>query len=45
MALERLDEGLWVAAAPQTFLGIELGSRMTECASLGVASSYTRWCP
>jgi len=29
MALERLDEGLWVAAAPQTFLGIELGSRMT----------------
>lgn len=29
MALERLDEGLWVAAAPTTFLGLHLGTRMT----------------
>jgi hypothetical protein len=28
-ALERLDEALWVAAAPQTFLGFHLGTRMT----------------
>jgi hypothetical protein len=28
-ALERLDEALWVAAAPQTFLGMHLGTRMT----------------
>lgn len=29
MALERFEEGLWVAAAPQTLLGVRLGSRMT----------------
>jgi len=29
MALERLDDGLWVAAAPQTLLGIHLWTRMT----------------
>jgi Domain of unknown function (DUF4336) len=29
MPLERFDEGLWVAAAPQTLLGVRLGSRMT----------------
>jgi len=29
MALERLDEGLWVAPAPQRFLGLQLGTRMT----------------
>lgn len=28
-ALERLDDALWVAAAPQTFLGMHLGTRMT----------------
>jgi hypothetical protein len=28
-ALERLDEALWVAAAPQSFLGMHLGTRMT----------------
>ncbi|HET6583955.1 MAG TPA: DUF4336 domain-containing protein [Nannocystaceae bacterium] len=27
--LERLDDALWVAAAPQTFLGMHLGTRMT----------------
>ena len=27
--LERLDDALWVAAAPQTFLGLHLGTRMT----------------
>jgi hypothetical protein len=29
MALEPLDGGLWVASAPQTFLGLRLGTRMT----------------
>jgi hypothetical protein len=29
MALEKLDEGLWVVAAPHTFLGLHLGTRMT----------------
>ncbi len=27
--LERLDEGLWVAAAPHAYLGLHLGTRMT----------------
>ena len=27
--LERIDDALWVAAAPQTFLGLHLGTRMT----------------
>jgi hypothetical protein len=27
--LERIDDALWVAAAPQTFLGMHLGTRMT----------------
>jgi len=29
MALERIDQGLWAAAAPTTFLGLHLGTRMT----------------
>jgi hypothetical protein len=29
MTLERIDEGLWVSAAPQTLYGIHLGTRMT----------------
>jgi hypothetical protein len=28
-ALERLDDALWVAAAPQNFMGMHLGTRMT----------------
>jgi hypothetical protein len=27
--LERLDEGLWVAAAPLSFMGLRIGTRMT----------------
>jgi hypothetical protein len=27
--IARLDEGLWVAAAPLSFLGLHLGTRMT----------------
>jgi hypothetical protein len=29
MALQAWDDGLWVASAPQTLLGIQLGTRMT----------------
>ncbi len=29
MALERFDDGLWAAWAPQTLLGVQLGTRMT----------------
>lgn len=29
MTLERLDEGLWTASAPQTFMGLHVGTRMT----------------